>query len=319
MTNRIIFLGTAGDSIVAAKQLRESGGIILQTGETQFHLDPGPGAVVRAAQHGINLRANTALLVTNSHILNCNDVNAVIDAMTYGGMDKGGVLAANETVINGIEGHTPCLSRSHRDFLEKIIVVNAGKRMGIEDVEIDAIKATTKDPHAVGFKFYTNDFVLGYAGDTEYSKELKDSYSGCDILIVNVQMPGNERAEHALNSDEAIKLINGVEPKLAIITHFGMSMIKMDPIYEGRRIQKETGVQVLAAKDGMVLSPASYSAKSKQKRLGSFEEVKEAERAEKSELNSDDLNEEILGEKELDDAEETNEESREDTQEHLKF
>ena len=50
MQAKIIFLGTGGDSIVVGKQLRASGGIILQIDDNQFHIDPGPGALVRARQ-----------------------------------------------------------------------------------------------------------------------------------------------------------------------------------------------------------------------------------------------------------------------------
>ena len=110
MQSRITFLGTAGDSYVNSKQIRASAGIILKIGELQFHIDPGPGSLIKAIENDINLRANTAILVSNTNILNCNDVNAVIDAMTYGGLDKSGVLVANKTLINGSETTNPFLT-----------------------------------------------------------------------------------------------------------------------------------------------------------------------------------------------------------------
>ena len=64
----IIFLGTGGDSYVIGRQLRASGGIILQLDEDQYHIDPGPGSLVMAKEAGINLRANTALFVSNNSI-----------------------------------------------------------------------------------------------------------------------------------------------------------------------------------------------------------------------------------------------------------
>jgi hypothetical protein len=41
---------------------------------------------------------------------------------------------------------------------------------------------------------------------------------------------------------------------------------------EAREIQKITGVQTIAAKDGTGLIPANYAAKSPQRRLTSFEQ-----------------------------------------------
>ena len=42
------FLGTGGARWVVAKQIRSSGGFWLQTDGANIHVDPGPGALVRA-------------------------------------------------------------------------------------------------------------------------------------------------------------------------------------------------------------------------------------------------------------------------------
>lgn len=265
--SKIIFLGTAGDSVVAGKQIRESGGLIVQTGEIQLHIDPGPGAVVGSIKNGINPRANTAVLVSNSNLLNSNDVNAVIDAMTYGGEDKTGVLVANNTLVNGEGELNPYLTKFYEGCLERVIILDKGKKLGIEDVEIHAMPALNSDPNAMGFKIFTSEFVLGYSSDTKYSKDVAEAYKGSDILVLNVSLPSGEKSENSMNSDDAVKFIELVKPNLAIITHFGIKMIKSDPLYEGREIQKKTDVQILAAKDGMTLQPDSYDAESKQKRL----------------------------------------------------
>lgn len=264
MESNIIFLGTGGDAFVVGKQLRASGGIILQIGELQFHIDPGPGALVRAAQHEINLRANTAVFATCNHVNHCNDLNAVISAMTYGGFDKRGILVASNSVING---QTSYITDFHKKCLEKIIVLKAGQRLGIEDVEIYALPAVHSDPDTIGLKFITGGFTFTYSSDTAYSKEHAKAYKGTDILVLNVVLPGNEKGENQLNSEDAANIIKEVNPKLAIISHFGIKMLKADPLYEAREIQKQTGCQVICAKDGLIISPKSYSAESSQRRL----------------------------------------------------
>lgn len=270
MLSRIYFLGTGGDSYVVGKQIRASGGIVLKINTLQFHIDPGPGSLSMAAMNELNPRENTAILVSNNNIISCNDVNAVIDAMTYSGFDKIGILVGNETLINGTENVKPYLTDFYKSCLEKYIVFAEGRKLGVEDVEIHALKAVSSDPNALGFRFITSDYILCYSGNTKYSKEIAEQYKGSDILILNVTLPAGEKSDEHLSSDDAVKIIQIVNPKLAIITHFGAKMIKSDPMYEGREVQKKTNVQVISAKDGMVINPASYSAKSDQKRLSSY-------------------------------------------------
>ncbi len=267
ITSKIIFLGTGGDSYVVSKQLRASGGIILQIGDDQFHIDPGPGALIMSREVGINLRANTALLATHNHINHCNDVNAVIDAMTYGGFDKTGVLVASNNVVNGDETYQPFLQKYYRGCLERFIVLEAGRKVGINDVEIAAIKAKHSDPYAIGFKFITPDYTLTYTGDTAFSAEILPEYENSSILILNVPCLKKEESKINLCKEDAIKIISKVKPKLAIITHFGTNFLKADPLYEVRDIQKETGCQVIAASDGMVINPISYAIEQGQKTL----------------------------------------------------
>jgi len=270
MSSQIVFLGTAGDSSVAARQLRSSGGIIVRIDEIQFHLDPGPGSLAKAREYGVNLRDNTAILVSHGHINHCNDLNIVIEAMTLSGLDKRGLLIGNKTVIQGIENYRPYLSRFHKDLLEKVIILEKGQKVGIETVEIHALSADHTDPETIGFKMFCPRFTLSYTSDTKYNKELVEELKGSDILILNVPYPGENAENLNLDTKYAIKIIEKIKPRLAVITHFGLSMLKADPIIEAREIQRETGIQTIAAKDGLMISPESYSAKSPQHRLSNF-------------------------------------------------
>ncbi len=265
--SKILFLGTGAQSIVVGKQIRASGGIIIQSGESQLHIDPGPGALVRAREYGVNLRENTALLVSHNHLGHCNDVNAVIDAMTYSGLDRQGVLIGNETLINGAEDILPYLTKFHKNCLEKVMVLKEGQRVGIYDVEIKAMPSVHSEPNTIGFRILTPDFNLVYTSDTDYSNKLIDAYKDCDILILNVVNPTQFKTTGNLCTEDAIKIIEKVKPRLSIITHFGIKMVEADPINEAREIQKQTKEQVIAAKDGLSINPATYAAKSQQKSL----------------------------------------------------
>jgi ribonuclease BN (tRNA processing enzyme) len=272
MASRIMFLGTGGDSFVVGKQLRAAGGIVIKSDDVQLHIDPGPGALLRAGENNVNLRENTAVLVSNNNVMRCNDVNAVIDAMTYSGLDNKGILVASKSIVNGNESTTPFLTKKHNSFLEKIIVMQPGQKLGIEDVEIHAAPSASDDPNGIGFIIITNDFILGYPSDTKYSKHIAKQYEGCDILILNVLTSGNEAEGSNLCSEDAVKFIQEVKPRLVVITGFGIKMIRADILMEARSIEKQSGSKVIAAKEGMSITPESYSAESRQKRLNMFRE-----------------------------------------------
>ncbi|MEM4263291.1 MAG: MBL fold metallo-hydrolase [Candidatus Woesearchaeota archaeon] len=269
MDSKILFLGTGGEITVIGKQIRGSGGIIVKTDECQFHIDPGPGALVRAAMHGINIREHTAILISHEHTAHCAGINSVISAMTLNGLDKHGVLIASESFIKNNQ-----LTEFHKNCIEKIIIANPGKKIGVENIEIHALKTIHNDQSCVGFKIFTPKFILTYTSDTKYDKDIIEQYKKSDILILNIPFPFKTKEPKTLSSDDAVKIINKTTPKLAIINHFGSKMLSASPIYEAREIQKLTKVQVIAAEDGMVIEPTAYSADLKQKTLNLFSKPK---------------------------------------------
>ena len=86
MRPSVIFLGTGQGPEVVGKQIRASGGIVIQFGEHQLHIDPGPGSLPMLKANNLNPRATTCVLVSHTHINHCSDINAIIHAMTLGGL-----------------------------------------------------------------------------------------------------------------------------------------------------------------------------------------------------------------------------------------
>ncbi|MFH1324867.1 MAG: MBL fold metallo-hydrolase [Nanoarchaeota archaeon] len=270
MQASIVFLGTGQGSFVIGRDILSSGGFVIQVDENQFHIDPGPNSLRNAAHSGINLRSNTALLVSHAHLNHSNDVNAVIDSMTYSGFDKKGVLVSNKTVVSGQDQYKPTLLPHYRDFLERFIVLEAGQRVGINEVEIQALKTKHSEPNAIGFKFFTPYFTLSYSADTKYFPELIEEYKNSNILILNVPHILKDDAKDNLCIEDAIKIVKEVRPKLVIIQHFGVEMVKGDPLFQIREIQKSTGIQTISAKDGMIIDLISYSVDRGQRTLQAY-------------------------------------------------
>ena len=264
-------MGTAGGKFAINKQLRSSGGIVIRVRGIQFHIDPGPGALVKANQCNVSVRANNVLLCSHAHLGHCNDINVIVDAMTHSGIDKRGIFIGSKSVIHGKDNERSYLTRKHKGRVEKILALEPGNvvKFGY-DIELRTLKTKHSDETALGFKIFSDKFVVGYSGDTAFSEELIEELKGSDILILNILMPFGDQKEYNLSSDDAVKIIQGVKPTLAIITHFSQKMLEQNPIYQAREIQRITGVQTIAARDGMTINPNTYAVSLKHKTLNLY-------------------------------------------------
>ena len=270
MQPKIIFLGTGGDDIVVGKQLRSSGGMIIQVMDSQIHIDPGPGAIARAYDYGINLRNSISVLVSNNYLNNAAELNSVISAMSLGGLDRKGVVITSKSAYEGTLEMDPMLNKFYKNFLEKDIILESGKRVGLNELEINATRTSNNDEHAIGFKIITPKFSMGYTSDTDYIKNLGEDFKGVDIMVFKCTCTQESKYYGNLSPDDIIKMMPVIKPKLSIITGFGIKMHHSDVLNQARKIQKETGVQTIAASDGMAINPLSYSVNLRQRTLSYF-------------------------------------------------
>ncbi|MBR9692724.1 hypothetical protein GOV07_02200 [Candidatus Woesearchaeota archaeon] len=245
--NSIVFLGTAGDVEVMARQQLASGGLVLDLEGNQFHLDPGPGALSGMKAAGLSARETIAVLVSNDSVLRSNDVNACVSAMTLDGIDKHGVLLGSHSVI---EGDNSIIRSVYKRCVEGLVALNPGQKVGINEVTIMPMRTAGQDETGVGFRFSTEKVALGYVGDTRWYETIAHDYKGCNVLIINVKHPAGTSEEGFLNTEEAEALIMEVKPKIAYLTSYGSKLVTQDLRDLARQMQRRTKVDVTAAKDG---------------------------------------------------------------------
>jgi phosphoribosyl 1,2-cyclic phosphodiesterase len=215
-----------------------------------IHVDPGPGALVRTYQFGLSPMKINILMVTHSHTDHYNDAEVLIEAMTRGMTRKKGTLIGSRSVIEGYERWGPCISKYHLSKSE-IVTMDDGDLHESGNLEIKATKTLHGDPKAVGFKIRSSDIIISYTSDTEYFEGLSKYHKCADVLIGSVIRAGSDRIRGHMSVDDFQALINEVKPKLAVMTHLGMKFIMESPEREAQRVTKNTGIQTLAARDGM--------------------------------------------------------------------
>lgn len=255
--NSIKFLGTAGARFVVMKQLRASGGIWLTLNDTRILIDPGPGALVKSSTSRPKLEPSTldAIILTHRHLDHSADINIMVEAMTQGGFVRRGCLFAPEDALSD----DPVILKYLRGFVEKIEFLQEGNEYSVKNVSFNTPKRHTHGVETYGLNVSSSQIKLSFITDTRYFEGLESYYNG-DILILNVVVYENifqSKIDH-LSRGDAEKIIRALKPRVAILTHFGMTMIKAKPWEVAARIQEKAGVKVIAARDGMEFNIDEY-------------------------------------------------------------
>ena len=250
----IKFLGTAGARFAVARQLRASGGTWLQIGGRRIMLDPGPGALVRAARSRprLDVTVLVAVILTHAHIDHSNDVNAVLDAMTAGGFEPRGELFAPAQCL---EGPDRILLDYLRPFVERIVTLEPEGEYETGGVRFAASVRHLHGCETYGVKFHRERGDLSFLVDTGWFDGLPEAYAPSDVLVVNVvrhRDTAGGRIQH-LTIDDAERVFARVRPRIGVITHFGMTMLKAKPRLVADEMSERLGLRILAAGDGMTL------------------------------------------------------------------
>lgn len=242
----VIFLGTGGGRMVVLNQLRRSGGFWLKLDGVNILQDPGPGSLVMVHQLRLKPRNLDAIILSHRHIDHSNDVNVMTEAMTGGGFYPRGQLIVPSDCLNS----DPVVLQYVRQFVE-ITEIKKGMEIKLKDIKIEFPVRNMHPVDTYGAIYTFKSGKLGYIPDTEYFPELAGAYRGVDFLIINVVRMKTDKKIRHLNMDEAAELINEIRPGKAILTHFGLQVLKSSPELQARNISEKTGVEVVAAYDGM--------------------------------------------------------------------
>ncbi len=242
----ITFLGTGGARIMVSSQILASGGLWLNLGGTEILLDPGPGCIVQSTKRKLRGNKLSAIILSHRHLDHSGDVNVMIEAMTQGGFNPHGWLF---TPADALETE-PVIFSYLKDYLEGIEILKEGKSYSIGNVSFTTPIRHIHPVETYGMLFRTGEHTFSYITDSRYFNGLCRSYAS-ELLIMNVVFLRDSPPADHLTVSDARHIVAEVKPKVAILTHFGMTMWQAKPWEIAQRLSQETGIRVIAARDGM--------------------------------------------------------------------
>lgn len=252
MIKEIIVLGSGGSRIVTIKQERKTGGLALILDDGILIIDPGPGSISHFNQLGLNPFSVKGVLISHRHPDHYSDAEIYIEAITKGANVKRGLLVGARSVLEHLDdmGHPP-ISMYHKRLPELVASMMPGDIISYDKIKITALKSLHTDPYAIGFKLDDGKHSISYFPDTEFGEEIVKGAENSDFLILSVLRPDDQKFPGHLCIDDAINLVRLISPGRVLITHFGSRMIRAPPEKEAERMTKITGVDTIAAIDGM--------------------------------------------------------------------
>jgi len=246
----IKFLGTAGARFVMISQLRASGGIWVSARNQNILIDPGPGSIVQCNKSRPRLDPSKldAIILTHRHLDHSGDINVMVEAMTEGGFKKKGVIFCPQDALD----KDPVILNHTRNLLKEVQTLEANSTYRLNDFLFHTSMQHIHPVVTYGIKFKIGKVSISLLADTKYFPELKDFYSTDLIIISLVFYQPRPEIEH-LSLADAKQIIIQAKPKKAILTHFGMTMLKAKPHLLAQKLTRELGIEVIAAYDGMSL------------------------------------------------------------------
>jgi len=245
-------LGTGGGRFVMITQRRHTAGIRLVHGDTQVHIDPGPGGLVFSNWAKLSPQKLDAVVVSHCHPDHYGDAEVFIEAMSQGATRRRGTLAATRSVLHGNGDIGPSVSAYHQSLVERVETLSPGSAFDVGALGFTAVEARHSDHDTVGLKVDTPGLgAVGYTSDTGYFPELGDLYKGLRLLLLCTMRPRGYPLHFHLSTDEALEIVERAKPKCVVLSHFGMKMLNANPDFEAAFLEEETGVPAVAAKDGM--------------------------------------------------------------------
>ncbi|MBY9005859.1 MAG: hypothetical protein KGD63_03790 [Candidatus Lokiarchaeota archaeon] len=258
--DELIILGSGGGRHHVRTQYRATGGLLFKFNNTQAHIDPGPGAIVRLNQYNEDPTKTELFIATHLHLDHTGDMGAIIESSRESLYDKNKKFFKKGTLITTSDT-LPVISKYHLNMLENIIEFKAGNCLRFKNAKIIGTKVMHSNNEGFGIRFNFDSYSIAYSSDTTIFDGFAKQFNGVNILILNLLRPDSVSCKRHLATDQVLPYLKKIDPipNAIILNHFGVYMdsplSKKNYIpSQVEKIKKFTNIEkIIAAEDGLRL------------------------------------------------------------------
>ena len=242
---RLTFMGTAGARFMVAKQVAASGGLFLEDGNARLALDPGPGAIVQYAQRGIDLTTIDAIVLSHRHLDHSGDVNVMLEGMTDGGFQHRGQLFCPSDALDD----DPVVLKYVRRFPREIVRLAPQTSYSVNGISFATSGRHVHQSETFGFRFGDK---LGWITDSGYYEGIAEQHRA-DVMVIHTVLCDCVPTLPHLCIADAERIIRDAKPRIAYLTHYGMTVWRANPTEVASAMSQRLGFDVRAAHDGLTI------------------------------------------------------------------
>jgi phosphoribosyl 1,2-cyclic phosphodiesterase len=136
-----------------------------------------------------------------------------------------------------------------RRFPEEVVRLEPETSYSVNGLNFTTSPRHIHQAETYGFRFGDK---LGWITDSKYYDGIAEQHKAEVMIIHLVLMQCRAELPH-LCLDDAERIIRDAKPKLAILTHFGMTVWRAHPWELAAELTQKLGIEVKAARDGMAV------------------------------------------------------------------
>jgi phosphoribosyl 1,2-cyclic phosphodiesterase len=251
---RLTFLGTGGNPEAVISQDPRTAGFVVNLGELCMHVDPGPGAVIRSLDAGLDPANLDAIYISHGHLDHYAGVESVVEGMCWAMSTRRGLLLAPAEVLEDRN----LVSRYHQGRGDygpyrggpRALILKPFQYLSIKDIMLTPIPAYHGGEN-YGFILEHPRLRLGYTSDTNYIRsyrtpagilqvsrdplmdmseiltwrqDVREYFRHVDVLVANITTH-NFWAHRHITTLGLAHLLKGARVKKCLITHFNRSCL----------------------------------------------------------------------------------------------